>query len=113
MKRTGQWLLGLCFALLILLGAQALVEGPEETKLPLMPPPVAPAFMAAMEAADVPAGALMSAPEQSLRRLAACEAVQEDVPALLPVCESNGWPMVSRRWVKTVYNACRLEDRAG
>ena len=113
MKRTGQMLLWICFALLILLGAQTLVEGPEK-ELPPPPPlpvPVNAAFAAV--SADASGGAVLEEGERSTRGYEARVFSREKAPVRSPVCESNGWPMTGRSWIRTVYTVCPPEETAG
>ena len=113
MKRTGQMLLGMCFALLILLSARTLVEGPEKE----LPPPMPLLLPANTAFAAVPADADgCVAPEKGERITRGCEAwllSREKTPVCAPVCESNGWPMTGRSWIRTVYTVCPPEETAG
>lgn len=115
MKRGGQILLGLCFALLILLGAATLVEGPQGKPPETAPMPAAEnvRLTAAWETADMPSGMLQVAQERNLRKHAAQVCIRVQEPAMIPLCESNGRPITSRSWARTVYTACSLEDWAG
>ena len=112
MRQAGQWLLGLCFALLIFLGAPSLVEGPEAEKhLPTVPMDAC--LLSAIPANQAEASAVHSRAEGKTRYVAVREQERVTAPVPSPLCESNGWPLKSKPWAKTVYTACPLEDRAG
>lgn len=113
MKHGGQILLGLCFALLMLLGARTLVEGPDrEMTAPPFAWPVH-ACLTAAESADVQAAMQLAQPDAAGRRFAMQETARPQLPATRLVRESNGWPLTSRSYVRTVYTAFPLEDMPG
>lgn len=114
MRQAGRWLFGLLFALLIFLGAQTLVEGPEEKEFAPVPVPSENAcLVSAMAAADIPSGACVADRDEHTRQYAARSCIRAQIPAVTPQCESNGWPLTSRSWVRTVYPSCPLENKAG
>ncbi|MBQ8653998.1 MAG: hypothetical protein IJ507_03595 [Clostridia bacterium] len=114
MKRSGQILLTLCLVLLVLPCASSLVEGPQAEKAAAAPPlPADTRLEAVRTAAELPSGMLHTPAKRRMRLQTPKECIREDRPVLIPLCESNGWPITSRSWTRTVYTACRLEDRAG
>lgn len=113
MKRAVYRLAAVCAFALVLLGAQSLVEGPPQAEDRMLPPPPLHAYFdAVMEAADVSAAALQTGEQTSLW-YAICEATRVQAPALAPLCESNGWPITSQSWARTVYTACPPEGEVG
>ncbi|MGN0778793.1 MAG: hypothetical protein ACI4MJ_06570 [Aristaeellaceae bacterium] len=112
MKYAGRIVLGLCFALLLLLGARTLVEGPQETAhaLPCLPE----GSLVALEAQTVQQGATAQEDTRpTFRERAARQELQAQGPALLPVRDRNGRPMASRTYARTAYTVCPMEDMPG
>lgn len=115
-KRAGHILLGLCFALLLLLGGQTLIEGPDTAVPPALPPlPQLPdaCLAASVDASAQTADALLANQHSALRRYAVREDTQARAPVMSPVCDRNGWPVISRSYARTVYTVCPLEDMPG
>ena len=114
MKHAGRILLGLCFALLLLLGERTLVEGPVDTEIvPPLPACLPDGSLVALEADAAQQGVLTEDCRQTVRPRAARQELQARAPALLPVRDRNGRPMASRTYARTAYTVCPLEDMPG
>ena len=114
MKRLGKCLLGLVFAVLLLLSCRTLVAHPQdEADAPLPLLPLQGVMRAATEAS--PAEDMLGQPLQETASRRLLPEVTKAAP-LLPrplVRDGNGIPLESRPYVRTVYTACRLEDTSG
>ena len=108
MRHAGRILLGLCFALLLLLGARTLVEGPADTPPAPLPACLPDGSLVALEADAAQQGVLTEDCRQAVR-----QDKQPRAPALLPVRDRNGRPMASRTYARTAYTVCPLEDMPG
>lgn len=113
MRHAGRILLGLCFALLLLLGARTLVEGPAEAEPVPLPVCLPDGSLVALEADAAQQGVLTEEGRQTFRERAARQDKQPRAPALLPVRDRNGRPMASRTYARTAYTVCPLEDMPG
>lgn len=113
MRHAGRILLGLCFALLLLLGARTLVEGPAEAEPAPLPSCLPDGSLAALDSNAAQQGVLTEDCRQAVRPRAARQELQARVPALLPVRDRNGRPMASRTYARTAYTVCPLEDMPG
>lgn len=113
MKCAGQWLLGLCFVLLFCLCAATLVEGPE-TALP-PPPPSPPPVHAGWTEISTPEvnHAPLRLNGAAARRSTFHECAKPSIAAVMPVRESNGFPLAGESWVRSVYAACPPEGEVG
>ena len=113
MRHAGRILLGLCFALLLLLGARTLVEGPADTPPAPLPACLPDGSLVALEADAAQQGVLTEDCRQTVRQRAARQELQPRAPAILPVRDRNGRPMASRTYARTAYTVCPLEDMPG
>lgn len=113
MRHAGRILLGLCFALLLLLGARTLVEGPADTPPAPLPACLPDGCLVALEADAAQQGVLTEDCRQAVRQRAARQDKQPRAPAILPVRDRNGRPMASRTYARTAYTVCPLEDMPG
>lgn len=112
MRYAGLWALGV--ALLLLLSAGALVEGPDETEAPLPPMPVASAaILPSAEGGTQPTDAVVPRSWRADRRLTPGREERASLPAIRPVCDGNGYPLRAMSYVRTVYTVCRPEALAG
>ena len=113
MRYAGRLLLGLCFAVLLLLGARTLVEGPADTQPAPLPACLPDGSLVALETYAAQQGMLTEDCRQTVRPRAARQELQARAPALLPVRDRNGRPMASRTYARTAYTVCPLEDMPG
>lgn len=113
MNTAAQRLLGLCFVLLFFLCAATLVEGPDRPEPPREAPPISAHTALAEPMTDGMLFGTLTSDPSLVRRYAKHTADCADVPSAHCARESNGWPITSRSWARTVYLACPPEDRAG
>lgn len=113
MNAAVQRLLGLCFVLLFFLCAATLVEGPDRPEPPQEAPPL-PAHTALAEPmTDGMLWGSLTSHTLLISRYAEPTADCADAPSTHCSRESNGWPITSRSWARTVYIACPPEDWGG
>lgn len=112
MRHGGLWALGV--ALLLLLGAGALVEGPDAAEVPPSPVPIsAAAILPSAEGQAQQTATVVPRGWRADRRLAPGQAERAGLPVIRPVCDGNGYPLGALSYVRTVYTVCRPEALAG